>query len=147
MRFGLARAASSCFIAVLAFAAPASAGDDLTLPPDLRSSAAPPPAAPAPVPPPKQRKPQSAKQHAERPKPSSVAAPTAPVPPPPTSTTEVVRPKSKTAEDPLSFGMKWNATNDPNFGPSTSSLLNEYHHDLTGQPTGAGGQIGLKYKF
>jgi len=146
MRFGLARAASSCFIAVLAFAAPASAGDDLTLPPDLRSSAAPPPAAPAPVPPPKQRKPQSAKQHAERPKPSSVAAPTAPVPPA-ASTTEAVRPKSKTADDPLSFGMKWNATNDPNFGPSTSSLLNEYNHDLNNQPTGAGGQIGLKYKF
>jgi hypothetical protein len=132
-------------IVALAFAAPASAGDDLALPPDLRNSAAPPPAAPPhAAPSPKQTKPQSAKQHAERPKPSSVAAP---VPPPPTSTTEVVRPKSKTAEDPLSFGMKWNATNDPNFGPSTSSLLNEYHHDLTGQPTGAGGQIGLKYKF
>jgi hypothetical protein len=51
-------------------------------------------------------------------------------------------------ENPLSFGMKWNANNDPNYGSATTSgLINETNKNLNSQPVGSGGQVGMQYKF
>jgi hypothetical protein len=53
-------------------------------------------------------------------------------------------------DDPVSFGMKWNGTNE-SYGAATS--LREINQTINGstgvtaQPVGAGAELGVKYKF
>jgi len=53
-------------------------------------------------------------------------------------------------DDPVSFGMKWNGTNE-SYGAATSLReINQKINSSTGvnaQPVGAGAEIGVKYKF
>ena len=53
-------------------------------------------------------------------------------------------------DDPVSFGMKWNGTNE-SYGAATSLReINQTINSTTGvnaQPVGAGAEIGVKYKF
>jgi hypothetical protein len=120
---------SFCLQSVCAFA-----DDDLILPPSLRAS---PPVADK-----LEMAPKRAKQ--KRQKTSAATAPQASLPAVPA---EQKAPKHE-SENPLSFGMKWNANNDPNYGSATTSgLINETNKNLNSQPVGSGGQVGMQYKF
>jgi hypothetical protein len=59
---------------------------------------------------------------------------------------QVVAPSLKSQDDPVSFGMKWNADTLPS-GASPSDLFTDYNRNVQGQTTGTGGQVGMKYKF
>ncbi|WP_020176345.1 hypothetical protein [Methyloferula stellata] len=130
-------------------AAPARAGDDLILPPDMRAS--PPLANPSPqaAPPPK---PESKRQKANAPKSDGkskipAAAETSDSAQPQTQhETKVGKPSAKTkADDPVSLDMKWNAANNPNAGPG--GLFDEVNKNVNGGTVGTGAEVGFKYKF
>jgi len=57
---------------------------------------------------------------------------------------------AKGGDDPVSFGMKWNGTNE-SYGAATSLReINQTINSSTGfnaQPVGAGAAVGVKYKF
>jgi hypothetical protein len=50
----------------------------------------------------------------------------------------------KSQEDPVSFGMKWNADQSTG-GPG--SLSQELNKNLNGATVGTGAEVGFKYKF
>jgi hypothetical protein len=127
--------------------------DDLTVPPEFRRAASPSLDTPAPstpavkTPPSKMqkqaKKPGSQKHTAETPNSAAADAKSPGFPPPPTNAS--TKPHNN---EPLSFGLKWNADNQtPTSGPSTSGLINDYNKNINGQPVGTGAEVGVKYKF
>ncbi len=112
---------------------------DLTEPPPDLSVAAPDPAPKASRPIVKNKKrAKSAAQTNSEPEPAASAQPA------------IHRKDAVAGEDPVSFGMKWNGTNE-SFGAATS--LREINQTINGaagvsaQPVGAGAEVGVKYKF
>ncbi len=91
---------------------------------------------------------RKAKSAALKPSPASAAEPAPPAPDKP-----VVAPKaSASADGPLSLGLKWNGTNEPDYGPATAlrGINQSIDSNLLGgstQPVGAGAEVGVKYKF
>lgn len=91
---------------------------------------------------------RKAKSAALKPVPASAAESGPSVPDKP-----AVAPKaSASADGPLSLGLKWNGTNEPDFGPATSlrGINQSIDSKLLGgssQPVGAGAEVGVKYKF
>ena len=129
--------------------APAWAGDATEPPASLMVAA--PDAAPAMVakPAPPVAKPaRKAKSAALKPVPASAAESAPPAPDKP-----VVAPKaSASADGPLSLGLKWNGTNEPDYGAATALRGINQSIDLnllggSSQPVGAGAEVGVKYKF
>ncbi len=119
----------------------AKAGDDLILPPDLRSV---PPASPDPAPAPKpQKKVPPSKVNAKT---DATRKPLAGTEKAETRTTDpkVEKPARKSQDDPVSFGMKWNADQTTG-GPG--SLSQELNKNVNGATVGTGAEVGFKYKF
>ncbi len=119
----------------------ARADEALTLPPELRAGATAPAAPKAPL-----SKPKKAARSQQA---AAPATPTATSATTPVAVPAVADPlRSKPQDDPLSFGMKWNADNQPNHGAATTDgLIDGYNKTLNNQPVGSGGEVGFKYKF
>lgn len=70
--------------------------------------------------------------------------------PPPVATGKAANP-STGADNPLSFGMQWNAANNPSFATGTSTIpaVNEIKRNANEDPveTGAGLRAGVNMKF
>jgi hypothetical protein len=88
------------------------------------------------------------KARAATPKPVAAAQPHAPA----SENADVAPRKSGAADDPVSVGLKWNGTKEPDYGAGTSlRQINQQidSHILGGSapPVGAGAEVGVKYKF
>ncbi len=124
------------------------AGDDLVLPPELRETSQ---SNPALSPPPKPQKVPPSKTNAKtdgktnaKPDTTGKEPASAEKSEPGAAAAKVEKPKKTNDEDPLSFGMKWNA--DPtNGGPG--SLSEELNKNINGATVGTGAEVGFKYKF
>jgi hypothetical protein len=124
-------------------AGPAQAEDDLILPPDLRAPGHDLDPSPASkqksVKAPASKNANNSKSASKKkPAPSDVAEPAA-------AASKTAMPAAKPDEDPLSFGMQWNATDHTNGGPG--SLSEELNKNINGAAVGTGAEVGVKYKF
>ena len=91
---------------------------------------------------------RKAKSAALKPSPASAAEPGPPAPDKPAAAPKA----SASADGPLSLGLKWNGTNEPDYGPATAlrGINQSIDSNLLGgstQPVGAGAEVGVKYKF
>jgi len=139
MRIGIALVGLTCLgLSVGLGSQRARASDDLILPPELRASAAPSPSAnPAPLPAPEHTKPKLSKTSPKK-KAPAVADRSEPA-----AASPKVQ-KQSSGDDPLSFGMKWNA-DQTTTGPE--SLSDELNKNINGATVGTGAEVGVKYKF
>ncbi len=150
-RATLALGAALALLAGPVIVTSARADDALVLPPELRPGASA-PSLPA-VPAAKRAAKPSAKSKASAKGSSAGVAPPAAAsggvqssalaaPP------SVAAPRQKAEDEPLSFGLKWNADNQPNRGAATTDgLIEDYNKNLNNQSVGSGGAVGFKYKF
>jgi hypothetical protein len=140
MRNGIAVVSLTCFgLSFWLGTLSAYASDDLILPPDLRGST---PAASSTYP----SSPKLAPKHAKAPLPKTSPKREAPVT---AAQSEPAAPspkvqKQNSGDDPLSFGMKWNADQTAS-GPG--SLSDELNKNINGATIGTGAEVGVKYKF
>jgi len=111
--------------------------DDLILPPDLRESPVSASAAPASSPAAKHSKVPLSKANPK------MKAPAIAEKSEPAATSPKVQ-KQNSGDDPLSFGMKWNADQTTS-GPG--SLSDELNKNINGATVGTGAEVGVKYKF
>ncbi len=146
-RFAGRLAALACGAAICGLA-PARAGDLFAPPADLAVAApdAAPAAAPKTAPPATAKKAQKAKSAALK------AAPAAAPSSPPEPEKPVAAKAPASADGPVSVGLKWNGTNEPDYGPATAlrGINQSINSNLLGgsaQPVGAGAEVGVKYKF
>jgi hypothetical protein len=123
-------------VALLSAIAPAFAQEDLTLPPELRSSA-PNSAQDAPSVDAKHRDPATTKRTAAQ---KQAAAPAR------DPGSAAATPKHP-EEDPISLGMSWKANNTAVGATWATSRLPQENKNHPDEAAGAGGLVGLKYKF